>query len=774
LPHHQDVRQVVLGIAALVSASTQALTVSGYTTAANNRFSSGFSSVPIDNASGSFVGTGYDWSAVGWDSATPTKGFGLISSRHYLVARHFGGATSISFTDGAGTVASASQASVVNTDTGLLFNGQTVRDLSIGRLTAPLDLAWTAPRLAVLDLNSSSTTNNLAAYTGLQVFLYGRGPTGADSPRIASTTILGAGNDASGQYFVTGQTAATFQSGDSGSPSFHGWTNPNGGKELALVGNNAALDTTNGYNIVNFLGLSTVMAAVNNVMGDDGFALRVAGNVSNTWVGSSSTDIGNRGAWGLNPPTSAPSDRYVLFNAATAGNSRAVTVSSAAELRGLYFKSTVTTGDAFAFTGAGVLTIGRGGLVNYDEARQSFANSLRLGDAQYWDAGAGGFSVAGIDTNGKVLEIGGSGRTLLNGQVTGTGKLAVSSGRLDLLSANSHSGGTFLHGGELRLGDGTAAGTGTLTLAGGKLASSSTASRSITNALSINGHSLTLGDAVDNGALTFGGAVALGTSVRTLVTLADVTFNGRLSGIGGGIRKQGEGTLVLSDANTYSGASFIEAGNLAVNGSIASSAVSISSGASLSGRGTVGAISGAGTINPGNSPGILTATSFDPTGGLDLSLEFTQLGNPTWGSAGASGNDVLRLTAATPFLANLTAANTLSLYLDLGTLVSGMSFRGGIFTDANQDFLQSVAGATYAFHVRDDNGSINYNGQLYRAYDGQLTFELSTVGLVAGFTGGAEDGYVMQFTAIPEPSTMGWGLGALALALTAARRRLRP
>ena len=198
-------------VAVLTAAASHAITITGYTSADHDRFGSGFPSAPIDSASGSFVGRDYDWSAVGWSATDGTKGFGLISPRHYLVARHYGGATNLAFTDGAGTVATAAQASVVNTDTGLLFSSQTIRDLSVGRLTGPLAVDWSVPRLAVLDLNSSSSTNTLAAYANLQVFLYGRGPSGSASPRIASSSVLSAHNDTSGQYLLTQTTDAAFQ-----------------------------------------------------------------------------------------------------------------------------------------------------------------------------------------------------------------------------------------------------------------------------------------------------------------------------------------------------------------------------------------------------------------------------------------------------------------------------------------------------------------------------------------------------------------------------------
>ena len=119
-------------------------------------------------------------------------------------------------------------------------------------------------------------------------------------------------------------------------------------------------------------------------------------------------------------------------------------------------------------------------------------------------------------------------------------------------------------------------------------------------------------------------------------------YAGAMSGAGS-LHKTGLGRLELSGTSSYSGATSVEAGELKVNGSIADSAVTVASGASLSGSGAVGAISGAGAINPGNSPGILTAPSVDPSGGLAFNFEFTNL-NPVFSDATASVNDLLRLT----------------------------------------------------------------------------------------------------------------------------------
>jgi autotransporter-associated beta strand protein len=241
------------------------------------------------------------------------------------------------------------------------------------------------------------------------------------------------------------------------------------------------------------------------------------------------------------------------------------------------------------------------------------------------------------------------------------------------------------------------------------------------------------------------------------------------------------GIVKFTGTNTYTGATSVLQGNLVVDGSIAaSSGVSVASGATLQGHGCVSSLSGAGLISPGNSPGVLTATSVDPAGGLDFAFQFNAPGSPDYDNAAASVNDVLRLASlSAPFAGPLESGNQINVYLNVASLDADDLFRGGFFTDRTQDFSPVLAQATFNYFVAlDGQGTYTFEGvNYYRLADTGLApgFAVTTVLETADFGAGPVQGYVLQFgqlAAVPEPSTAVLAAGALlCLGLVVRRRR---
>src|SRR5262245_25036627 len=55
-----------------------------------DRFASGYPAAPVPNTSASFIGSPYDLSGIGWETANPTFSVALVSPRHFIGAAHVG------------------------------------------------------------------------------------------------------------------------------------------------------------------------------------------------------------------------------------------------------------------------------------------------------------------------------------------------------------------------------------------------------------------------------------------------------------------------------------------------------------------------------------------------------------------------------------------------------------------------------------------------------------------------------------------------------------
>ena len=192
-----------------------------------------------------------------------------------------------------------------------------------------------------------------------------------------------------------------------------------------------------------------------------------------------------------------------------------------------------------------------------------------------------------ITTNGATL-------ITISAQVSGTAGLTKAGpGTLSISGTTSnYTGGFTMSAGIFRIGTNAALGAAanTLALNGGTIVSSNTSARAITAAgASTIGGDLSLGDATNNGLLTFSNAFSLGSAPRILTLASDVTFTGIISNSGGGLTKAGAGTLVLTGANTFTGAFGFGTGTVRVGnaGALGAAAATLSlSGGTLTSNST--------------------------------------------------------------------------------------------------------------------------------------------------------------------------------------------
>jgi outer membrane autotransporter protein len=211
---------------------------------------------------------------------------------------------------------------------------------------------------------------------------------------------------------------------------------------------------------------------------------------------------------------------------------------------------------------------------------------------------------------------------------------------------------------------------------------------------------------------------------------------------GGSLVKVGTGTLTLSGANTYTGATTVNAGTLAVNGSV-TSPVTVNSGGTLGGTGTIfgnATVNSGGTLSPGNSIGTININ-----GNLVL---------------GAGSVYLVEVSPAAADRTIVTGTATLN-----GTLSA--IFGPGAYTSNSYTVLSAAGGRSGTFSNFTTTGLPSFLSAslTYTATDVLLITLLSQIGGLSGLTFNERAVAVAQDTAFNAGKPM---IGAL-YNLTAAQ-----
>ncbi len=242
----------------------------------------------------------------------------------------------------------------------------------------------------------------------------------------------------------------------------------------------------------------------------------------------------------------------------------------------------------------------------------------------------------------------GSNMDAISGVISGSGGLTkIGSGTLILAGENTYAGGTLLDVGTLGIASNGALGAGALAMAPGTILQFEADGLTLPNAIVLNAD-----PTIDTGSNTD-------------------TISGVISG-SGSLDKIGSGTLILTAANTYSGPTDVQEGTLGLRGSLAST-VTVESGATLGGPGTVGGL----IANSGATvaPGVLSPyATFTVTG----EASFAAGSNFAVNINSAGQNDKLVTTGTTTLSGGKVAVNGASGTYLPSTRYTLMTAEGGL------------------------------------------------------------------------------------------------
>ncbi|RYZ07902.1 MAG: hypothetical protein EOO24_10705, partial [Comamonadaceae bacterium] len=521
-------------------------------------------------------------------------------------ANTYGGGTTVN----AGTVQIANDANLGAAAGGLTLNGGTVQLAAGGN-------SWTSARNisvlgggGTLDLNQQKAT-----LSGVM--------SGAGALNVTSSTVTGTNNGG----VLSLNTAAT----RTGTTTLSNGVNVNTSVTGALGSGNVIL--VNGSNRLNFSG-SASAGAQTYVVGGTG-----AGDVNNgiafngsATAGTATFNLNGANTIGFNGTSSAQG--ATINNTGGAVNFAAGSTAGAATMvnsggGSLTFSdksqggtASITNQGASTLTVLGGAQLATASVVNLDSSKVDLsgaAGAVSIGSLSGAGAvvlGAQALTVGGLNANNAI-----------SGVVGGTGASLVKdgTGTLTLTGANTYTGGTTLVKGRIDVGTDSALGTGQLAMNEGTTLGFVADNLNIANPILLTGITDPI---VDTGAFT-------------------ETLSGAITG-GGILTKNGSGTLIVSGANSYTGATSIAQGTMragAANTFSSASAHTVATGATLDTAGfnqTVASLNNSGTVS---LVGVAPGSTLTVNGGYVGNGGVLRLG--TFLGASSSASDRLVLNGGT-------------------------------------------------------------------------------------------------------------------------------
>jgi autotransporter-associated beta strand protein len=232
----------------------------------------------------------------------------------------------------------------------------------------------------------------------------------------------------------------------------------------------------------------------------------------------------------------------------------------------------------------------------------------------------------------------------------------------------------------------------------------------------VPGNGVTIGSLEGNGVVFLGGNNLTVGSNNLSTNFSGVLRNGNRFGPGAGagsLTKIGPGTLTLSGANIYTGATTINAGKLTVDGSI-TSAVTVNNGGTLGGSGTTRdvMVKSGGIVAPGESQTLHISGNYAQNAGGVLKIEVLGADPNTSSRLDITGNATIDGTLEIRFLNGLlpTSGEVIKVFNLAGGL-SG-SFAQIIFPDLRAGFQFQPEFVNGTYQVRALNDGVPATGFL--------------------------------------------------------------
>jgi autotransporter-associated beta strand protein len=361
---------------------------------------------------------------------------------------------------------------------------------------------------------------------------------------------------------------------------------------------------------------------------------------------------------------------------------------------GLIRMGNSTDTGALSYTGSSTSTnrqvqIGNGTLAtDIGGASISANNNLVFANPAFNVADTGAMANRALTLDGTgVSEIQG---TIIDNSLTGKVDIMKSgTGTWVLSGNNSYSNGTTINAGTLRASHNSALGTGSVLL-GSNATLQMVDGVSLSNSLTVlNGANKTIGLATGATNATYAGSITITEATSLAFDLSaetgqTLTVSGVVGGTGGGgISKVGNGSVVLTNANTFSGQSVV------ING-----ALRITNGGAL------------GATGAGNGSEVRGGSSLELSGGIAVGDETLLLnGN------GLSSNGALRnVSGNNSWGGAITLNNNSRITSDAGTLTIDVS-SGNAISGSNLNLTFAGAGNTVVSDaISLGNGSVTKNG----------------------------------------------------------------